>query len=91
MGRTRDTQQQAECRRFPVLSLFFCWRCPGAQEMLFYRILESGDVVLLQCSRGTPEKDWPYENYPDYFPANFESLFLQGREATFNGVYAVAF
>jgi hypothetical protein len=24
-------------------------------------------------------------NYPDYFPPNFDSLFLQGREATFPG------
>jgi uncharacterized membrane protein len=30
-------------------------------------------------------------NYPDYFPADFESLFLQGREATFIGVYRTAF
>jgi len=30
-------------------------------------------------------------NYPDYFPPNFGSLFLQGREATFTGAYRVAF
>jgi uncharacterized membrane protein len=30
-------------------------------------------------------------NYPDYFPPNFDSLFLQGREATFSGVYRAAF
>ena len=30
-------------------------------------------------------------NYPDYFPPNFDSLFLQGREATFNGAYKPAF
>lgn len=30
-------------------------------------------------------------NYPDYFPPDFESLFLQGREATFAGRYRVAF
>ncbi len=30
-------------------------------------------------------------NYPDYFPPNFDSLFLQGREATFTHAYAVAF
>ena len=31
------------------------------------------------------------ENYPDYFPPNFDSLFLQGREATFTGAYRPAF
>jgi uncharacterized membrane protein len=30
-------------------------------------------------------------NYPHYFPPNFDSLFLQGREATFTGAYRVAF
>jgi uncharacterized membrane protein len=30
-------------------------------------------------------------NYPDYFPPNFDSLFLQGREATFAGAYPPAF
>ena len=30
-------------------------------------------------------------NYPDYFPPNFDSLFLEGRERTFPGAYSVAF
>jgi hypothetical protein len=30
-------------------------------------------------------------HYPDYFPPNFDSLFLQGREATFKGTYRAAF
>jgi uncharacterized membrane protein len=30
-------------------------------------------------------------NYPDYFPPDFDSLFLQGRESTFTGAYRSAF
>jgi uncharacterized membrane protein len=30
-------------------------------------------------------------SYPDYFPPDFDSLFLQGRELTFTGVYRPAF
>jgi uncharacterized membrane protein len=30
-------------------------------------------------------------NYPDYFPPNFDSLFLQGREGSFSGAYRAAF
>ncbi len=30
-------------------------------------------------------------NYPDYFPPDFDALFLQGREATFTGAYRLAF
>ncbi|WP_246539335.1 DUF2306 domain-containing protein [Telmatocola sphagniphila] len=32
-----------------------------------------------------------FSNYPDYFPPNFESLFLLGREKTFSGIYPLAF
>lgn len=30
-------------------------------------------------------------NYPDYFPPDFDSPFLQGRERTFTGIYPAAF
>jgi len=30
-------------------------------------------------------------NYPDYFRPDFDSLFLQGREETFSGIYPAAF
>ena len=30
-------------------------------------------------------------NYPDYFPPNFDSLFLEGRESSFIGLYRPAF
>ena len=30
-------------------------------------------------------------NYPDYFPPDFDALFLQGREPTFTGAYRLAF
>ena len=30
-------------------------------------------------------------NYPNYFPPDFDSLFLQDREATFTGLYRAAF
>ncbi|MFO0929862.1 MAG: DUF2306 domain-containing protein [Gemmataceae bacterium] len=30
-------------------------------------------------------------NYPDYIPPDFDSLFLQGRETTFTGLYPPAF
>lgn len=53
---------------FGVLSLFFCWRCPIAQEMLFYRIVPDSGIELLQYQIGEPEVDWPRKDYPDYFP-----------------------
>ena len=32
-----------------------------------------------------------FANYPDYFPPNFDSDFLQGRQSTFLGAYRAAF
>ncbi len=32
-----------------------------------------------------------FTNYPDYFPPNFDSLFLQGRRPTFTPLYRIAF
>lgn len=43
-------------------------------------------VVLIVRALGTI-----LANYPDYFPPNFDSLFLQGRETTFHGLYRIAF
>jgi uncharacterized membrane protein len=42
-------------------------------------------VLILRVLIGT------VSNYPDYFPPNFDSLFLEGREATFTETYQVAF
>jgi uncharacterized membrane protein len=42
-------------------------------------------VLILQTLAAT------LANYPDYSPPRFDSLFLQGREATFTGAYPAAF
>ena len=42
-------------------------------------------ILILRVLVGT------LSNYPDYFPPDFDSLFLEGREATFTESYQVAF
>jgi hypothetical protein len=57
-----------------TLSLFYCWRCPAAQGPFSYRVLEDGDISLLQCEPGSPETDFPYSDYPVSFPGARASL-----------------
>ncbi|CAN5435472.1 DUF2306 domain-containing protein [soil metagenome] len=53
---------------------------------IFYAILRAGAVLLILRVLVTIVL-----NYPDYFPAHFDSLFLQGREQTFTASYQIAF
>jgi hypothetical protein len=54
---------------FATLSLFYCWRCPISSGMFFYWVRDDGSVSLVQYEEGRPEVDFPYEAYPDHFPA----------------------
>ena len=63
---------------------------PGLSIAVRYRILTTvlrwlAVVLILRVLAAI------LANYPDYFPPNFDSLFLQGREATFTGLYRPAF
>src|SRR5262245_22956882 len=65
-------------------------RSTWTEKLVRYRILTTIlrwlAVVLILRVLGTI-----LANYPDYFPPNFDSLFLQGREPTFTGIYRPAF
>src|SRR6266571_7451534 len=65
---TRDPRLYLPGTRFRLLSLLYCWRCPVAREIFSYRLLDAGEVTLLRYVQGPPEDDFPYEDYPDFFP-----------------------
>jgi hypothetical protein len=50
------------------LPLLFCWRCNVSQGPFYYRLLSEPLVELLIYNRGGVEADFPYPDYPDYFP-----------------------
>ena len=50
------------------LALLFCWRCGVSQRPFHYRIV-SGELRAVRLGRGPIEADFPYESYPDAFPA----------------------
>jgi hypothetical protein len=51
----------------PSLPLLWCWACPVAQAAFIYSV-KGGVVTLLRCRKGSRTSDFPYENYPDFFP-----------------------
>lgn len=49
----------------PSLPLLYCWRCGGEPS---YRLDPSGRVTVIGKSSTGPEKDFPYPDYPEFFP-----------------------
>lgn len=56
------------------LSLFFCWTCQLSQGNFFYRCLDKGEIEILEYEKGDGWDDFPYENYPDWFPGSSVEL-----------------
>ena len=54
--------------RHSILHLLFCWTCNVAQDPFFYKIIGENEIEILEYEKGGVELDFPYENYPLYFP-----------------------
>lgn len=57
-----------------MLPLLFCWTCNVAQGRFFYRVSGGGAVELLEYSRDGVETDFPYHDYPVFFPGAVAAL-----------------
>ncbi|MGI4788572.1 MAG: hypothetical protein ACRYFS_06950 [Janthinobacterium lividum] len=64
---TRDSRLLLQEPLFSTLPLLFCWTCNISQEMLFYRVRDNA-VELLQFGLSGVQTDFPYEDYPLFFP-----------------------
>jgi hypothetical protein len=53
---------------FDSLPLLFCWTCNLAQSPFLYQIEKEGGVKLLTYKKRGVYADFPYKNYPTYFP-----------------------
>jgi hypothetical protein len=58
----------------PPLPLLYCWTCGVAQSDLWYRVEDDGGVEFLQYGQGGQETDFPYSDYPVYFPQRYVRL-----------------
>jgi hypothetical protein len=50
------------------LSLLYCWTCPVAQEDFYYQCRIDGSISILSCGKGRPSTQFPYGDYPMFFP-----------------------
>ena len=62
--------------RHGILHLLFCWTCNVAQDPFFYKIIGENEIEILEYEKGGIELDFPYENYPLYFPSLASSVLL---------------
>lgn len=65
---TWDSRLSLQDNPASTLSLLFCWTCNVAQETFFYRVFCNA-VEILQYGQGGVQVDFPYEDYPPFFPS----------------------
>jgi hypothetical protein len=56
------------------IDLVYCWTCNISQRPFLYQLLPGGGVKLLRYGEGGVEHDFPYEDYPPYFPESLVNL-----------------
>jgi hypothetical protein len=56
-----------------IVPLLFCWRCELAHGVFQYRV-HNGAVEHLRFRTGAGDPDFPYPDYPEYFPGHTASL-----------------
>ena len=61
---------------FPTqrLDLFFAWTCDISRDVFTYCIQSEGRIEILDYRQGRAYSDFPYTNYPTYFPARLFEL-----------------
>jgi hypothetical protein len=57
-----------------ILHLLYCWTCNVAQDPFYYKIIGENDVKILKYKDGGVETDFPYEEYPYFFPLQYATL-----------------
>ena len=64
---TKDYRLYLLAVPFPRLFLVFCWTCELSQK-LFYYVQNAQGIDILDYRKGQSYDDFPYRNYPVYFP-----------------------
>ena len=69
-----DTRLYLESSPFEDLSLLYCWTCNIAQAPFYYQLKLDGGIDLLEYEKGGTKNDFPYKNYPIFFPGSHVRL-----------------
>ena len=59
---------------YPKIPLLFCWTCELSQSPFFYQLEDKEQITILRYNEGEAYADFPYDNYPIFFPAAFVFL-----------------
>jgi hypothetical protein len=71
---TTDDRLLLDDPHFKRLRLCFCWTCNIAQDPFCYQFDYHGGIRLLKHGEGGGANDFPYDNYPLYFPSQSMEL-----------------
>ena len=63
-----DPILELEDSPFEALPLLFCWTCNVAQDEFIYKIHADGAIELLHYGKGGIQTNFPYGDYPVFFP-----------------------
>ena len=69
-----DFRLHLEIDTITKVPLLYCWTCSISQNFFSYQIIDDNRVVLISFNEGEPETDFPYNNYPVWFPGASMSL-----------------
>ena len=69
-----DSQIEPKLIGVRFVSLLYCWTCNISQGHFFYQLADDNTVRILKYSTGGVVSDFPFPNYPEYFPQSFVKL-----------------
>lgn len=52
----------------PEMVLVYCWTCSISEGLFFYEVGNQNSINVIQFIKGKPVEDFPYGNYPEFFP-----------------------
>jgi hypothetical protein len=65
---TRDEKVCISSDRLAEVPILFCWTCDVSQGMFSYKVLGKGEISVVEFQHGEIQSDFPYDNYPVFFP-----------------------
>jgi hypothetical protein len=71
---TEDSRLGLSGMKAGSLHLLYCWQCNVAQDNFRYAITAEGAVELIANGVGGVEPDFPYHDYPVFFPGGQANL-----------------
>lgn len=71
---TRDHRIEIKFNNIIYIHLLFCWTCIISQQPFYYRLEDDNSINIIGYGNGQKFDDFPYENYPEFFPGVYSEL-----------------